>query len=603
MPDAGPFESRMARVIGLSGLPNSLDFRAAHVPGGDRNLSRIAQGLDAAAALVDSGQVIAAVAEERLSRVKGTCAFPIEAIRFCLQAGGLEPADVDVVAHGFAYGPHQARYEHSAHQQLLFDEVLSPGAFQRSLGLHCPEYDWARKVEHVPHHLAHAASAFYPSGFSESLILVSDGMGEQHSAMIATGSPAGIEVLAQVPALHSVGILYSVFTVYLGFAFNSDEYKVMGLAPYGNSRRYFSQIMSLVKLKDDGCYTIPVLFANSSREEQETYAGTLREISVLLGPARERGGRIEQRHCDLAASLQAVLQACLLHTLRHFRQQTGLDRLCMAGGVALNCTANGVIKRSRLFKQMFVQPASGDDGAALGAALWVARRQNPASGPARMGLPLLGPAFSDAEIEQALVRHGGLHWTRFDCQDALLTEVAARLDQGAILGWFQGRSEFGPRALGNRSILADPRCPQMRDEINARIKKREDFRPFAPAVVAERAADYFMVRAEDRCSYDSMLFVEQVRPEMRERLPAVTHVNGSARVQTVCEADNPRFWQLLNAFEQYSGMPILLNTSFNVKGQPIVNQPSEAIETFFTANLDGLVLGDILLTRPEARDE
>jgi carbamoyltransferase len=302
-----------------------------------------------------------------------------------------------------------------------------------------------------------------------------------------------------------------------------------------------------------------------------------------------------RHHKDLAAALQAVLQATQLHVLRHFKALTGQNHLCMAGGVALNCSLNGVIRRSRLFDRMFVQPAAGDDGTALGAALFAQKQHDPAFKPHRMTVPLWGPEFGQDEIQKAADGREDCVRMGADNFDNLCVQVAERLARGEVVAWFQGRMEFGPRALGSRSILADPRDPGMRDRINSLVKKREGFRPFAPIVTRERAREFFNIALDDEDTYAHMLYVTQVLPDHREKLPAITHVDGSARVQTVSQEHNPRLWQLLKAFERVTGLPILLNTSFNVKGEPIVCTPKEALNTFRTANLDAMVMGDILV--------
>jgi carbamoyltransferase len=300
-------------------------------------------------------------------------------------------------------------------------------------------------------------------------------------------------------------------------------------------------------------------------------------------------------HKDIAAALQAVLTTCQMHVLRHFKNETGQNRLCLAGGVGLNCSLNGVLRRSRLFDRMFVQPAAGDDGTALGAALLAQKLHDPGFNPRKMTVPLWGPDFGESEIKRALEDRADCVWTKADSFDELCRQVAERLATGEVVAWFQGRMEFGPRALGSRSILADPRDPGMRDRINSLVKKREGFRPFAPVVTNESARRYFDIAPGDEDTFAHMLYVTQVLPAFRQKLPAITHVDGSARVQTVSEAHNPRLWKLLKAFEQVTGLPIVLNTSFNVKGEPIVCTPAEALNTFRNAQLDALVLGDYLV--------
>ncbi|HWW02753.1 MAG TPA: MupA/Atu3671 family FMN-dependent luciferase-like monooxygenase [Candidatus Acidoferrum sp.] len=584
-------------VIGISGLSNSVAFKQRKMPGLSKREYQIAQGFDAAAALVGSTGIIAAAAEERFTGEKATGAFPVNAIGYCLETARLIHREIDLIAHGFSYEPFKGLFDGEEYLESQYREVFSPEAQRELLRRHFGETDWSEKLVCVPHHLAHAASAFYPSGFEEALILVTDGMGEAHSATVAVGKGTDIRVLAQIPAFHSIGTFYGVFTLYLGFCMNSDEYKVMGLAPYGNPGRFYDRMMQWVKLKDDGTYAIPLFARNSTLRERETHAGVLRYLAEQLGPAREPEAEVIQFHQDIAAALQAVLQTCQLHVLKHFQVSTGQRNLCLAGGVALNCSANGAIQRSGLFNRVFVQPAAGDDGTAVGAALYAQKLYDPGFKPHKMTVPLWGPEFSDAELHRAVAGRSDCRMEELDSMEAVCQEVAARIEKGQIVAWFQGRMEFGPRALGNRSILADPRGPGMRDRINSLVKKREAFRPFAPVVAVEAATRFFDLAAGDEDTYASMLLVTPVRPEFRDRLPAVTHVDGSARIQTVARGQNPRLWQLLNAFEVKAGIPVLLNTSFNVRGQPIVRTPQEAVETFLFAHLDLLVMGNMLITR------
>lgn len=582
-------------IIGISGVHQNVAFKIREFPGLSRREYRINQGFDSAAALVRGSGVVAAAAEERFTREKATGDFPVRALQYCLQAGNIRISEVDFLAHGFAYEPFQLAFQEPDHARKQYQELYCPEVQKRHLNHYFPNIDWERKFISVPHHLAHAASAFYPSGFEESLILVSDGMGEVHSMTVAVGKGTQIHVLRQVPAFHSLGILYGVFTLYLGFYMGMDEYKVMGLAPYGNPRRHFGKVMELVNLKTDGTYTIPAFANDKTPVEKETHAGVLKMLAEKFGPPREPDSEITQDHRDIAAALQAVLQTCQLHVARHFKRETGQNRLCLAGGVALNCSVNGVLRRSRLFEHMFVQPAAGDDGCALGAALFAQKLQDPDFKPRKMVMPLWGPEFEDDEIRRALEERADCVWTKVETFDELCNQVAVRLAAGKVIAWFQGRMEFGPRALGNRSILADPRDPGMRERINRLVKKREGFRPFAPVVTAESARRYFEIAPGDEDTFAHMLYVTQVLPAYRQKLPAITHVDGSARVQTVSQEQNPPLWRLLKAFEQVTGLPILLNTSFNVKGEPIVCTPREATNTFRNARLDALVLGNYLV--------
>lgn len=583
-------------ILGYSGLHHSVDFKKAQFPNLSPREYRIAQGFDSAGALITPAG-IAAAEEERFTGDKGTNVFPVNALNYCLAAANLKPGEVDAIAHGFAYEPFQAAFEHNDFVRQQYAQVYHPDLQRQLIEQHFPGTGLADKLVHVPHHLAHAASAYYVSGFNESLILVTDGMGEVHSTTIAVGRGADIEILDTVTAPHSLGILYGVFTLYLGFWMSFDEYKVMGLAPYGNPRRYFNQIMEFMQLKSNGLYTVPLLFRNKTTAEQETYAGTLQLLEETFGPRRQPEDEITQRHMDIAAALQTVLQAVLMHALRHFQRETGQRRLCMAGGVALNCTANGVIKRSRLFDDFFIQPAAADDGTALGAALYVRHQHNLAPPVAKMSMPLWGSEFTAEDIAAELAARPACDATHFEQFDDLADTVVQRLVAGQVVAWFQGRMEFGPRALGNRSILADPRGPNTREHINRLVKQREGFRPFAPAVTLEAAPEYFEIDLGDDSLYAYMLCVTQVRPQYRDLLPAITHVDGSARVQTVTETGNPRFWRLLNRFDRAAGLPVLLNTSFNLRGQPIIRTPAIALDTFLGSEIDALVLGDYLITR------
>jgi carbamoyltransferase len=583
-------------VIGISGFGNAVNFKRSRFPGLDRRELRIAQGFDSAAALLRDGRVEFAVAEERLVREKATGAFPVAAISRCLEHAHLDPRDLDYVAHGFDYAPHHASFQEDPFYRDQFAEVYDSRLQVELLDKHFPGVDWQSKFVAVPHHLAHAASAFYQSGFEEALVMVSDGMGEVDSMTMYSATGNKFNLLARIPAFHSMGVLYSVFTLYLGFDFNMDEYKIMGLAPYGDRRKYFNQVMDLIILKPDGTYAIPLFGKNITTRERETHGGLLAALAEIFGPPRAPDGEMEQRFKDIAAAVQSVLQVVQLHVLRYHAAKTGIKNLCLAGGVALNCTNNGVVQRSRLFQRVFVQPASGDDGSALGAALYVQHDRDATTPAPRISAPLWGPSFEQSDIAAVLALREDVKAVRHESFPALAADAAERLDRGEILGWFQGAMEFGPRALGSRSILADPRPDDMRTRVNMLVKKREGFRPFAPAVIAEHASEYFELERGDEETFAHMLFVVPVRPAYRQRLPAVTHVDGTARVQTVSRATNQRFYGLLDAFAARSGMPILLNTSFNVKGQPIVCTPVEAIDTFLAAGLDAMVIGDFMVT-------
>ena len=583
-------------VIGISGLDNSVAFKRRELPDLDPREYRIAQGFDSAAALVTDDAVAAAVAEERFTGEKSTGAFPRNAILYCLEAAGLEPAGIDHIAHGFAYRP-LPLHEPGSLEQRRYSEVYAPEVTARRAENIFP--GWSSRFVSVPHHVAHAASAFYLSGFDDALIVIADGMGEIESLTVAVGESDAIRVLRRYSIRQSLGILYSVFTLYLGFEMMMDEYKVMGLAPYGDPGRYRAETRQVIELGDQGSYQIPLL-ARNQPEEWETHRGALRALGELFGEPREPGSPVDDRHRDVAAAAQAGLEAAIFHVLEHFQQATGARRLCMAGGVALNCTVNGLIADRGMFDDMFVQPAAADDGSALGAALYVHRTFGRGVRRSRMKMPYWGPDLTDDAIEAALAAREDVTALRYDDFDQLIHVAAERLAAGEVVAWAQGRLEFGPRALGNRSILGDPRDAKMRDHINELIKQREEFRPFAPAVVSESASEYFEIAEGKERYYPHMLFVAQTRPEHRDRLGAVTHVDGSARLQTVDKHENPRFWALLKKFEELAGLPVLLNTSFNLRGQPIVKDPTVAVETFVVSNLDALVIGDYLVTQSPA---
>ena len=428
-----------------------------------------------------------------------------------------------------------------------------------------------------------------------------DGMGEVHGASVFLGQGGHLKRLATMNAHDSIGILYSLVTLHLGFEFNSDEYKIMGLAPYGDPTRFRQIFENLVAMDTDGAIRIPLLRANANRRARETYSDSRAQLAAMLGPARDPNGPVHQTHCDIAAALQECLNRVMLHVCGHFGKETGMKHLTLAGGVALNCTANGALIRSGLFDEIYIQPAAGDDGTALGAALYRAATANEIHN-VRFPVPLLGPSYSGDAIRQAFAEFDG----RMDVEECSSYEntcqrAASLIAQGKVIAWYRGRMEFGPRALGNRSILADPGIADMRERINAMVKLREAFRPFAPAVSLEQVHQWFDVPPMTRHPY--MITTVNVHSHLRNDLPAITHVDGSARVQTVSRDDNRDFHKLLQAVGRATGREMLLNTSFNIKGQPIVNTPSDAIKTYLGTGIDILFLDNFILTRREAATE
>jgi carbamoyltransferase len=585
------------KVIGISGLENSVPFKQAQWPGLDEREYRIAQGMDAAAALVVDGRLVAAAEQERFTRKKHTGDFPIDAIRFCLKDSATSISEIDEIVHGFDYAPYRELYLRDEVSTKLYEQVFSREALLAQVRRDLPGFP-EDKVFSVNHHLAHAASAAYTSGWDECLVVVNDAMGETESLSVYDFHDGELERLHTVSANDSIGILYSLITLHLGFDFNSDEYKIMGLAPYGDPSRFRPFFEKTVELCEDGSIRIPILKQNRTREEREGYLATRAWLDKHLIPRRLRNHSVSSNHEDVAAALQECLERVVMHVCEHFGRQTGLRRVALAGGVALNCTANGKLVRSRLFDEVYVQPVSGDDGVALGAALYRTSLVQTIPNH-RLPAPLFGPQYCRCEIEAALQRfEGKIQWHHLDSLSDTCACAARLIADGRVIAWHRGRMEYGPRALGNRSILADPRRPEMRDRINAMVKKREAFRPFAPACTVEEAHRWFDVAPGTELPY--MISVVDVRPEARALLPAITHVNGSARLQTVSENDNPDFHALLMAVGETTGRQMVLNTSFNVKGQPIVNSPEEAIETFLGTGIEFLFLENFHVSRSAA---
>jgi carbamoyltransferase len=573
---------------------------------------------DSAAALVRDGAIVAAAQEERFTRRKHDDAFPTQAAAWCLAEEGIAAADLDAVVF---YEKPLVKFERLLETALAFAPRGFP-AFAKAMPvwlqrkLHLPrEIDaglgggYSGPILFATHHESHAASAFYPSPFDEAAILTLDGVGEWSTATSGTGRGGRIFLEAEMRFPHSPGLLYSAFTLFCGFRVNSGEYKLMGLAPYGDP--CFADVIrrEIVDLRDDGSFWLDQRFFD--------YCAGLRMTSrrfdrLFGGPPRRPDAPLTQREMDLAASIQAVLEEIVLRMAKHVHGRTGMSNLCLAGGVALNCVANGRLLREGPFERLWIQPAAGDAGGAIGAALahWFGHLGNPRTPDpedSQRG-SLLGPAFAAAEIDAALARLGGVAESFAD-EAALAIAVAAELDAGRIVGHFAGPAEFGPRALGNRSILADPRRPDMQRRLNLAIKYRESFRPFAPAVLAGRQREFFEL--DDESPY--MLLVSHViggigrgvsRGTGLERLrdvggplPAVTHVDGSARVQTVDASRSPRFHAILDAFARRTGCPVLANTSFNIRGEPIVHDPADAYRCFMFTDMDVLVLGDRLLRK------
>ena len=549
---------------------------------------------DAAACLVKDGVVAAAAEEERFTRRKHDPSFPIHAAAFCLRSGKLTVRDLDAVV--FYESPHikLSRIWQMAVQSESSGSALLQHIYPR-WALHSRTEELIRRwlrydgaVDFIEHHMAHAASAFYCSPFREAAIYTVDGVGEWATSAWGSGRDRKITLDAEMQFPNSLGLLYSAFTYFLGFEVNDGEYKVMGLAPYGKPT-LLDKIHQVATDHGDGSITLDLRYFDFLNRERMI---TRRFEELFGGPPREKESAFTQRDWDIAASIQRYTEDVMLAAARHVHQQTGDRNLCMAGGVALNCVANGRILREGPFKEIYIQPAAGDAGGAVGAALYHthATLDRPRNG----GLPnaYLGPEFSNDSVEAYLKLLGVPYKKLPDAE--LLPLVARHISEGKIIGWHHGRMEFGPRALGGRSILGDPRPPEMKDIINAKIKLREGFRPFAPAVLAHRSPEYF----EMECESPYMLLVAQVREDHRH-IGAVTHLDGSARVQTVTQESNPRFFGVIQEFEKLTGVPVIINTSFNVRGEPIVCTPDDSYRCFMATGIDYLVLENCILDKRE----
>jgi len=584
---------------------------------------------DSAAALVRNGKIVAAAQEERFSRKKHDPRFPVHAVEYCLAQDGGRLEDVDFVVFYdkpflkferlletyVALAPRGLRSFQMAVPLWVREKLFQKDLLRQELKRYGPEYDWTRRLLFTEHHQSHAASAFYPSPFQEALILTMDGVGEWATTSVSLGRGNHLEIIREIHFPHSLGLLYSAFTYYIGFKVNSGEYKVMGLAPYG-SPRYAQQIFNyLIDLKEDGSFRLNLEYFNYCTGLTMTNG---KFDALFGGPPRLPDQLLTQRHMDLAASVQAVLEEAVLRMTRSLAAETGAKNLCLAGGCALNCVANGKVLRDGRFERIWVQPAAGDAGGALGAALagYYFHKGQPRhlNGSADgMSGSYLGPEYSQKDIERRLTECGARFTVLDDnglleaCTDALVEEKA--------VGWFQGRMEFGPRALGARSILGDSRSPKMQSLLNLKVKFRESFRPFAPSVLREQAPEWFELdgdspymllvadvvghRRKTMTAEQEKLFGIEKLNVPRSDIPAVTHVDYSARIQTVHRETNPRYHALLMRFRERTGCPVLVNTSFNVRGEPIVCTPEDAFRCFMGTNIDALAAGNCFLCKED----
>jgi carbamoyltransferase len=575
---------------------------------------------DSAACLLRDGEIIAAAQEERFTRKRHDPAFPAQAADYCLREGGITIDDIDHVAF---YDKPLLKFERLLETYLataprglgsflkamplwLRQKLWMPDVIQKELG-------WHGKVLFAEHHESHAASAFYPSPFDEAAVLTVDGVGEWSTTSLYAGRGRELSMMSELRFPHSLGLLYSAFTYFAGFKVNSGEYKLMGLAPYGEPRYVETILRELIDLQDDGSFRLNLRYfdyLSGLRMTNRAFA------QLFGGPERRPEDPVTQREMDLARSIQVVTEEVMLHLARHAHARTGMKNLCLAGGVALNCVANGRLLRESPFERIWIQPAAGDAGGALGAALgawhlYLEQPRTPASKRDRMQASLLGPRYDDDEIRAELDLAGAVYE---QLDDAEVSRRAARLlADGKVVGWFQGRMEFGPRALGARSILGDARSPKMQSVMNLKIKFRESFRPFAPAVLREEVSRWFELDADSPymllvapvaaphriAMSDAELALEGIAKlnVPRSSVPAVTHVDYSARVQTVEREDHPRYYDLIAEFGRITGCPLVVNTSFNVRGEPIVCRPAEAHRCFMRTDMDALVIGNFVLDK------
>jgi carbamoyltransferase len=584
---------------------------------------------DAAAALLRDGVLVAAAEEERFTRKKHDYEFPEHAIDYCLSAGGVNAPDLDYVVFfekpflkferliisSLQTFPRSHKVFREAMISWFGDKLWIRQLIEKRLGVA------ASKIIFSDHHMSHASSAFFCSPFEEAAILTVDGVGEWTTASLSVGKGTEIKLLKEIPFPHSVGLLYSAFTAYLGFEVNEGEYKVMGMAPFGKPR-YADKVHKLIRIDSDGSFELDMDYFCFHHSTEQTYN---KKFVELFGPPRnpkanfftttsgypsyfgpkpanwEELSRENEFYADVAASIQAVTEEIMLNLAQNAYKETGLKRLCMAGGVALNSVANGKILKETPFESLYIQPAAGDGGGAVGAALY---GYHAVLGKPRgfvMEHGYWGEEQGAGEIESFL-KENEIPYRCIENEDKLITHVVDRLQEGKVIGWSQGRFEWGPRALGNRSILADPRRADMKDIVNTKIKFREPFRPFAPSVLAERAEEFFVLPdAAEHYPARFMLYVVDVKEDKQEALPAITHVDGTGRLQTVRNETNPRYYSLIDAFGQATGVPVVLNTSFNLRGEPIVNTPKEAFHTFTESGMDVLVLGDYVIEKCDGK--
>jgi carbamoyltransferase len=564
---------------------------------------------DSSACLLKDGKIINAIEEERIRRIKHWAGFPSESIKFCLKDAGITISDVDHITIGRNPSAHLGKkilssLKKLANFQFIKDRVsnikkVTSLKSEIAAGLGVSESSFRAEIKHIEHHRSHLASAFFVSPFDEAAILSIDGFGDFSSTMIAIGRGNKIEVLDSVTYPHSLGIFYTAFTQFLGFPWYGDEYKVMGLSPYGEPK-YVDQMKKIVRLLDNGLFELDESYFIHSTEgvamtwnNGAPFIGRIYSDRMIkeFGQPRDKDETLTQYHKDLAASVQKHCEDVIFHILNHLQKRTGLKNICIAGGVAQNSVANGKVLQLTVFEKIYIPSAGYDAGTAIGSALWHYYQILGMERKYFVRDAYFGAQYSDDEIEREL-KEAKVNYKRCSSDSETIEQTAQMLADGAVIGWFQGRTEFGPRALGNRSVLVHPGRPDAKDLINSKIKRRESFRPFAPSILREYVNEYFEQE-------DDVYFMEKVFPiriEKRNGLPAVTHVDGSGRLQTVHKDVSPKYYALIDKFREKTGLPILLNTSFN-ENEPIVNHPKEAIDCFLRTEMDAIVLENCIVTR------
>ncbi len=582
---------------------------------------------DSAACILINGKIIAAAQEERFTRIKHDSDYPYNAVEFVLHYTNLKLSEVDQIVFFekpflkferlletyVAFAPKGFVSFSKAMPIWIKEKLFQKNLLQNKLKKHDKSYD--KKKENIyfsDHHLSHAASAFFPSPFNEAVVITADGVGEWATTTVAVGKNNNLEIKKEIHFPHSLGLLYSAFTYYTGFKVNSGEYKLMGLAPYGKPN-YVNEILKIIDIKDDGTFRLDQSYFNYATG----LTMTNKKFNDLFGqkPRNPKFDKLTQFHMDIASSIQKVTEDIMLKLSKSVQKEYGLKNLCLAGGVALNCVANGKILKEKIFENIWVQPAAGDAGGALGAALalWHIDQNNPRviNENDDMSGSYLGPEYSEDEIKKELKRVGA----KFEIlnEDEIIDRTSKDLSEGNAIGWFQGRMEFGPRALGSRSILGDPRSPSMQKNLNLKVKYRESFRPFAPSILCEDLNNWFEMESvspymlmvanvkKEKCipmsENDEKLFGIEKLNVKRSSIPAITHVDYSARIQTVHKNTNPKYFKLISKFKEITGCPILVNTSFNVRGEPMVNTPEDAFNCFMGTDLDKLIIGNCYLDK------